>query len=291
MAQKKSFKISTFGSQATSVVSVALTLLILGVLGLTLLAARSLTDAVSQNVAATVKVSPEVSDVALNKLKQQFAKAPYLVSYTYTSADQVLAQEVQYIGEEVTTLLDENPYSAEFELHFKKKYTNTDSINAITARLQKNEAIDSVITDTTVVENVNRSLSKLTIVLLVIAAALLLISFVLINNTVSLAIYSRRFIIHTMKLVGATPGFIRRPFVNAGIVNGLISGIIASIVLACAQTYAVNLDADIAATLSWESSIVVYVGIIIIGMLVCAFASFWATSRYLRRNYDSLYRK
>lgn len=291
MAQKKSFKISTFGSQATSVVSVALTLLILGVLGMTLLAARSLTESVSENVAATVKVAPEVNDVALNKLKQQFAKAPYLVSYTYTSADQVLAQEVQYIGEEVTTLLDENPYSAEFELHFRQKYANTDSINKISAKLLKNPAIDSIITDTTVVDNVNRSLNKLTIVLLIIASALLLISFVLINNTVSLAIYSRRFIIHTMKLVGATPGFIRRPFIRAGLVNGLISGIIASVILACAQTYAVNLDADIARTLSWADSVVVYAAIIIIGMLVCAFASFWATTRYLRRNYDSLYRK
>jgi cell division transport system permease protein len=291
MAQKKSFKISTFGSQATSVVSVALTLLILGLLAMTVLAARSLTASVCENVAATVKVNPEVNDIALNKLKQKFAKAPYLSSYTYTSADQVLAQEVQYIGEEVTALLDENPYSAEFELHFKPKYANSDSINAITATLLKDEAIESVITDTTVVDNVNRSLNKLTIVLLSIAAALLLISFVLINNTVSLAIYSRRFIIHTMKLVGATPGFIRRPFVRAGMANGLIAGIIASALLAGVQAYAINLDADVARTLTWTDAAIVYAGIIAVGIIVCALASIWSTNRYLRRNYDSLYRK
>jgi cell division transport system permease protein len=291
MAQKKSFKISTFGSQATSIVSVALTLLILGLLALTMLAARALTNTVTENVAATVKVAPEVSDIALNKLKQQFAKAPYISSYTYTSADQVLAQEVQYIGEEITSLLDENPYSAEFELHFKPKYANSDSIEVITAELQKNEAIEAVVTDMTVVDNVNRSLNKLTIVLLSVAAALLLISFVLINNTVSLAIYSRRFIIHTMKLVGATPGFIRRPFVRAGLLNGFVSGVLASCILAGVQAYAMNLDADVAATLMWTDAAVVYVGLVIVGMIVCALASFWSTNRYLRRTYDSLYRK
>jgi cell division transport system permease protein len=291
MTQKKSFKISTFGSQATSVVSVALTLLILGLLAMTVLAARTLTASVCENVAATVKINPEASDIAINKLKQQFAKAKYLSSYTYTSADQVLAQEVQYIGEEVTALLDENPYSAEFELHFTTKYAKSDSINAITENLLKNDAIESVITDTTVVDNVNKSLNKLTIVLLSIAAALLLISFVLINNTVSLAIYSRRFIIHTMKLVGATPGFIRRPFIRAGILNGLIAGVIASVLLAGVQVYAINLDADVAHTLTWSDAIIVYIGITIIGISVCALASIWSTNRYLRRNYDSLYRK
>jgi cell division transport system permease protein len=291
MAQKKSFKISTFGSQATTVVSVALTLLILGLLALTVLAARSLTASVCENVAATVKVAPEVNDIQLNKLKQEFAKAPYLSSYSFTSADQVLAQEVQYIGEEVTSLLDENPYSAEFELHFTPKYAKADSINAITAKLLKNEAIETVVTDTTVVDNVNRSLNKLTIILLSIAAALLLISFVLINNTVSLAIYSRRFIIHTMKLVGATPAFIRKPFVRAGMFNGFISGIIASAMLAGVQAYAVNIDADVASTLSWFDSIFVYIGITLIGMAVCTLASIWSTNRYLHRNYDSLYRK
>ena len=291
MAQKKSSKISTFGSQATSVVSVALTLLILGLLALTVLAARSLTASVCENVAATVKVNPEASDVSVNKLKQKFAKAKYLSSYSFTSADQVLAQEVQYIGEEVTALLDENPYSAEFELHFTPKYAHADSINAISTELLKDEAVESIITDTTVVEKVNKSLNKLTIGLLSIAAALLLISFVLINNTVSLAIYSRRFIIHTMKLVGATPGFIRKPFIRAGMFNGFISGIIASIILAALQGYAVNLDVDVANTLTWTDAAVVYVGITIIGIAVCALASIWSTNRYLRRNYDSLYRK
>jgi cell division transport system permease protein len=114
---------------------------------------------------------------------------------------------------------------------------------------------------------------------------------VLINNTVSLAIYSRRFIIHTMKLVGATPGFIRRPFVRTGLFNGLISGIIASALLAGVQVYAVNLDADVANTLTWTDAAIVYVAITLIGMAVCTLASIWSTNRYLRRNYDSLYRK
>lgn len=291
MSDSKSTRISTFGSRATSVVSLTLSLLILGLLGLTVIAARNITGNVRENLTVTVKVLPEAEAKAVNTLKQSFAKADYISSHTFTTADAILAQEVELIGEDVAELLDENPYSAEFELHLKPAYANSDSISMLTEKLTADPAVEEVITDTIVVDNVNRTLNKLTIILLSVAAAMLLISFVLINNTVSLSIYSRRFIIHTMKLVGATPGFIRRPFVRAGIVNGLTAGLIATAVLAAVQFYLMRVDSDVARELPWSDAWIVFALVIITGMLVCGIASWWATTRYLRRTYDSLYRK
>lgn len=288
---KKPARISTFGSQATSVISIALTLVILGTLALTALAAHNLTDTVRRNLTVTVKAVPEANNVALNRIKRTLNTHPAVASYTFLSADAVLVQELEFIGQEVSQLLDENPYSAEFEVHLRPQWARADSIEAFNRSIMTDSAVEKIITDSTVVENVNRTFHKLATGLLIVAAALLLISFALINNTVSLSIYSKRFIIHTMKLVGATPGFIRRPFVRAGFINGLIGSLLAVAVLAAGQAYAMHADTDAAALLSWEGAALVYVAIIILGTCLCASAAWWAASRYLRRNYDSLYKK
>lgn len=291
MSRKKQPHISTFGSRATAVVSLALTLIMFGLAALTVVSAHNAAEKVRTNLTVLVKVKSdaEVSDV--NSLKQLLAKAPYIQSHTYTSADAVLSQEVEYIGEDVAALLDENPYSAEFELRLKSGWANADSVNAIISRLGKHAAVEEAAADTAVVAGADAVFHKIAIVLLCVAGALLLISFVLINNTVSLSIYGRRFIIHTMKLVGATPGFIRRPFVTAGIVNGLIAGLIAVAVLAGIQVWSSDLDPDIAGTLLWEHTGWVYAALPVGGMLLCALAACWAANRYLRRNYDKLFRK
>lgn len=288
---KKPARISTFGSQATSVISVALTLVILGILALSALAADSLTDSVRRSLTLTVKAVPEAKDVALSRIKRMLNDNQAVASYTFQSADQVLASELEFIGEDVSSLLDENPYSAEFDVHLKPSWARPDSIAAFTRIITADEAVDKVITDASVVEAVNHTFHKLTIALIAVATALLFISFVLINNTVSLSIYSRRFLIRTMKLVGATPGFIRRPFVRAGLVNGLIAAAIACAILAAAQAWAVNADADAAQLLSWTDAAIVYAGIFVAGAVICSLAAWCAATRYLRLNYDSLYRK
>ena len=291
MANKKNAHISTFGSQATSVVSLALTLIIFGLVGLTVLSAHNAAKRVRTNMTVLVKVKPTADAASLAALKKTFSRAPYLASHTYTSAESVLAQEVENIGEDVAALLDENPYSAEFDLHLKDQWANADSINAIMGRLAKNAAVEEVSADTETVRSASTMIDKVALILLCVAGALLLISFVLINNTVSLSIYSRRFTIHTMKLVGATPAFIRRPFVRAGIVNGLIAGLIAAAVLAGIQVWATEADRYLALTLPWQQAAWVYAALPVAGIVLCALAAWLAAQRYLRRSYDRLFRK
>lgn len=291
MSRNKKSRISTFGSQATSIVSLALTLLILGLLAFCIVAARNVTDNVRSSLTLTVKVSTSATPRQLNALKQEFRKDKSLASHTFISADQILAQELQAIGSDLDGILDENPYNAEFELHLKAPYANADSIRRIVRHLGENPAVEEVITDANVIHSVDRTLNKVTIIMLSVAAALLLISFVLINNTVSLSIYSRRFVIRTMKLVGATPSFIRRPFVRAGIGNGFIAGIIAAAILVGLREYAAHFDAELAEALPVEQTALVCGAVVVTGVIVCTIAAWAAATRYLRRNYDSLYRK
>ncbi|MDE6369285.1 MAG: permease-like cell division protein FtsX, partial [Muribaculaceae bacterium] len=231
MAQRRSNRISTFGSQLTAIVSVSLVLLILGVLAVIGIAGHSGADMLKSNLGFIVKVEREATDNDVNRLKKMFNSSPYVMGYVYSSADEIMATESQYIGEDIAGLLDINPFGAEFDVKVNPEYASVDSIEAISARLSEDGAIESVLTESTMIASVNTTLGRVSWVLMTVALALLVISIVLIYNTVHLAVYSRRFVIHTMKLVGATGGFIRKPFVLAGALNGMISAAIASLFL------------------------------------------------------------
>lgn len=291
MARKRSTRISTFGSHITSIISVALVLLIIGLIAMGGVTTRNLSDDIRRNMGFTVKVARSAGDSDINELKRMFNTAEYVGSYVYSSPDDIFAAESQYLGEDLAMLVDENPYSAEFDVRVKPGYASTDSIENIRAALTALPQVDDVLTETSVIDNVNTAISRITLVLLVIAAALTVISFVLINNTVSIAVYSRRFVIHTMKLVGATGGFIRRPFITAGAINGVISAAIAGAALTAAQAYAVTLDPLAERLLTWPDLAVVVIGLVLLGVAICTLASLLATNRYLRAGYDDMFMK
>ncbi len=152
-------------------------------------------------------------------------------------------------------------------------------------------AVGKVMTESALIRGVDSTLRRLTAVLLTIAAAMLLISVVLIRNTVSLSVYARRFIIHAMKLVGATRGFIRRPFVVAGALNGLIAGIVASLALLPLRAYASTFDPAIAEALTWWRMAAVGASMLVAGVALCALAAAAATDSYLRSDYDDMFLK
>lgn len=289
MAKKRSLHISVLGSRLTSVVSVTLVLVLLGVAAIMTMAARNATDNVRRNMGFTVKMERGVADSGINAMKKTLATAPYAESFVYAGADDILAEESEIIGEDIMLLVDENPYGAEFDVRVRPEWASGDSILALAGRMEAMEGVDEVETDTAVIDSVNSNIARLTWIMLAVAAALLIISFVLINNTVSLAVYSRRFVIHTMRLVGATGAFIRRPFLAAGALTGLTAALIASGILAGAQAYAMHADAALAANLSWGVSAAIYGALMLTGVLICLLASVFATNRYLRSDIDDYY--
>lgn len=291
MAQRRSNRISTFGSQLTSIVSVSLVLLILGVLALTGIAGRIGTDMLKSNIGFIVKLDRSAADPEVNRLKHLLNDAPYVGSYVYSSADEILAAEAEYIGEDIMSLVDVNPFGAEFDIKVRPEYAHADSIFAISESLATDPAVSEVLTESTMIESINSMLERLTLILVAIAAVLLVISVVLIYNTVHLAVYSRRFVIHTMKLVGATGAFIRRPFIVAGAINGLISAAIASVLLICGSLYAASVDPMLEAVLTPARCAIVVAFVFVAGVLICTTASVFATNRYLRATYDDMFMK
>jgi cell division transport system permease protein len=291
MTKKRSNRISTFGSHITSIISVALVLLILGLIAIGGLAGQRITNDIRSNIGFVIKAKYGATDVDVNNLKKQLSNAKYIESYVYSSAEEIRAQESESLGEDISLLLDENPFTAEFDVKVKPAYANGDSIEALRTELEKSDLVSEVLIETTVIDDVNTAISRFTMILLVVAGALLIISFALINNTVSLSIYSRRFVIHTMKLVGATRGFIRRPFISAGIYNGVISAIIACACLAAMCYYALTLDPVLNNVVTWEDMGFIFLCIITAGIIICAIASLIATNRYLHADYDDMFMK
>ena len=281
MTKNKSSRLSAFGSRLTTVISVTLVLLILGIIAMAGLLARSGAEQIRSNMGFIVKVQRDAAPDEINRLKQQLPEYPFTASAVYASPEQILHDESQYLGEDAAEMLDINPYNPEFDVKVTPAYASADSI----------AAIDEIITAPSTITNVNFFVSRITWILLGIAGALLLISFVLINNTVYLAVYSRRFIIHTMKLVGATPGFIRRPFLLAGMASGVVAGTLAVAVLACLQFWLASLDPMFEQAINWPDLLMVSAGIMLTGILICTLASALATNRYLRQGYDEMFMK
>lgn len=291
MTRKPTARISTFGSRLTSIVSVTLVLLILGILAMTLCSSATMGENIRQNIGFIVKIDRDAPATEISRLKRELSTARFTESMMYTDAADILRQESELMGQSIDSLLEENPFGSEIDIKVKPAYANSDSIAAIAMRMEIVPSVDEVVTETAVVDDINSALSRLSLLLGAIALALLVISFVLINNTVSLAVYSRRFIIHTMKLVGATGSFIRRPFLLAGLATGAIASAGACLVLAGLRIYGSDLDPIFDTLLPWSMMWLIFTGIFVIGLLICLVASAFATNRYLRADLDDMYMK
>ena len=290
MEEKKS-KISYFSANITPIISVSLVLMLLGVVGLLGLAANSLTTYVKENIGFDVVLANNASDKQIDELKAYWTVAPYVSSVKYVSKEDALTAWEKDTGENLMEVIGVNPLSAEFEVRVKAQYVSVDSLNKIEQMLKEYKAIESVQMHRDVVEQINGNIQSVMLVLGVVLIMLVVISFVLINNTVRLAVYSRRFLIHTMKLVGATPGFIRRPFVLTNVLNGLIASLVAVMVLSGLIYYVVEINADYATLLSVDQVCVVYAALVLAGVLMCSVAAVLATNRFIGLNYDELFTK
>lgn len=287
MNSRKGF--SSLSVQLTATVSVALVLLLLGMVATLALAAGRITNDIKEHMGFDVVLTEQSTLDDVNRFKQLFSEAPYVASFRYFSPEDANATWHEEMGENLTELLDVNPFLPEFEINVKAEYAVADSLDRIMLQLAEIETVDAVNGHTEVIDNVNKSLSTVMLVLAVAVLTLLPISFVLINNTVRLTIFSRRFLIHTMKLVGASRGFIRRPFLISNMLQGVIAGVIASAVLTGIYFYIWSLDVSLYSLADPGMLIAICVGMLIVGPLLCLVAALWATQRYLTISYDELF--
>lgn len=289
--EEKKTKISYFSANITPIISVSLVLLLLGIVGILGISANSLTNYVKENIGFDVIMKNSAKQGEVDELKKLLTSAPYVSSVRYISKEDALQAWEKETGENLMEMIGVNPLSAEFEVRVKAEYVSVDSLNKIEYSLKTMSAIESVQMHKDVVEQINHNVKNIILVLGVVLLMLVLVSFVLINNTVRLAVYSRRFIIHTMKLVGATPGFIRRPFILTNMLNGLIASMVAIAMLSGLLYYAVEVNSDYAGLVTTEQVGMVCVGMMLAGVLMCGMAAVFSTNRFIGLSYDELFTK
>lgn len=291
MAKEKKSKISYFQSNFTSTVSVALVLLLIGIVAFLGILAKSFSDELKENVGFNVVLRGDATSEQVAAMDKMWQTVPYVSRVKYISKEDALESWQKDTGENLVELFGVNPLSAEYEVYVKAEYASADSLAKIGKELAGMGCIDEVAMHEAEVDEANRNISNIAIILLSVAVLLLLISFALINNTVRLTVYSRRFIIHTMKLVGAKPGFIRRPFVVSNMLNGLIASVVAMALLVAAYFSLARIDHSL--TGGFEPVVVaaVFSGLAVVGVLICGIAAFFASNKYIRADYDDLFKK
>ncbi len=292
MAKEHKSKISYFQSNITATVSVALVLILIGVTAFLGLTARTMSRDLKENMGFSIVLNAEASDADVSALNALFKTAPYIAKVEYISKEEALAQWKDDTGEDLVETFGVNPLSAEYQINVKSDYAEVGKLKKIQTDLQKRPGVEEVALYETEVETANHNISNISIVLLVVAALLVFISFALINNTVRLTVYSRRFLIHTMKLVGAKPGFIRKPFVVQNMLNGLIAAVVACLVFVGFYFAAQGMIGSLIGTMISEVEVaIVFAGLAVVGIAISGIAAFFAATKYIHLDYDDLFKR
>ena len=224
--------VSYFDMQfVTSSISTTLVLLLLGLVVFFVLGAHNLSVYVKENINFSILISDDMKESDILKLQKKLDKEPFVKATEYISKKQALREQTEAMGTDPQEFLGYNPFTASIEVKLHSDYANSDSIAKIEKKIKKNTNIQEVLYQKDLIDAVNDNIRNISLMLLGLAVILTFISFALINNTIRLTIYSKRFLIHTMKLVGASWSFIRRPFLRRNFWIGVLSAVIADAVL------------------------------------------------------------
>lgn len=287
--RKKHTKLKFLNARISATISVTMVLLLLGLVALTALSASHITREIKENLGFDIIFAEEAPAAKIDSLGAELKTMSFVKEASLFSADDAMNQWKEETGEDVMDVLGVNPFASEYEVKVVAEYASADSIEMVASQFRKLDFVEEVNIRADMVESVNKTMSTLILALSVIAIVLFLISFVLINNTIRLSVYARRFTIHTMKLVGATAGFIRKPFVMSNVVNGFIAGLIADVLLAVLLFYITGFDPLLSNVIPDQWLIIVYLTVPVAGVVICALTSVWATNRYLSYEYDDLF--
>ncbi len=274
----------------TLCISTAMVLVLLGLVVFSVQTSRNLSQWVKENLTVTVMLSDDVSVNGAKLLCRHLYHRPYSRNIDYISKEQALKEQSDAMGSDPSEFLGVNPFPATLELQLHSDYANRDSLKWIASELQKNPKITDVAYQVDLMDSVNRNLTKVNLVLLALAVLLTFVSFSLINNTVRLSVYSRRFIIHTMKLVGASWGFIRKPFMKQALLVGVIAALIAIAVLGGCVYALYYYEPNIISIITWRELTITGVAVLLFGIIITAACSYISVNKFLRMSAGELYK-
>jgi cell division transport system permease protein len=274
----------------STVISIALVLLMTGLLGLILVHAKNLSNYVKENIVLNIIVNDGAKEVDILALQKQIDANPFVLKSQYVSKELAARNLTKDLGEDFVEFLGYNPLLSSIDVYMKADYANNNSITAFTSQLNKNPLIKEAIYQKSLIDMVNQNIRGIGLIILAFAGILLVIAIALINNTIRLAIYSQRFLIKSMQLVGATKGFIRKPFMAYGILHGLLAGLIAIILLLGILYLAQQQVPEMIILRNWFEFGIVFAGVLGIGILISGLSTYFAVSKFLRLKIYELYR-
>lgn len=277
--------------KVTLCISTALVLILLGLVVFSTLTGRNLSAYVKENLVVTMMLEHDMSDSEAQTICRSVARRPYIKSINFVSKRDALKEAAREMGANPTSFTDGvNPFSSSIELTLRSDYANSDSLRWISAELKKYSQVSEITYQKDLIDAVNRNLAKIGVALLVLAVLLTFVSFSLINNTVRLGIYARRFSIHTMKLVGASWGFIRRPFVCSTVAIGIVAAVIACVALG-AMVYALYCyEPEVLTIVTWRDMAVTGAAVLLFGIVITAICACISVNKFLKMKAGELYK-
>lgn len=273
----------------TSSISTTLVLLLLGLVVFFVLAANDLSVYVRENINFSVLISDDMKETDILKLQKRLNNEPFVKETEYISKKQALKEQTEAMGTDPQEFLGYNPFTASIEIKLHSDYANSDSIAKIEKLIKRNTNIQDVLYQKDLIDAVNENIRNISLVLLALAVMLTFISFALINNTIRLAIYSKRFLIHTMKLVGASWGFIRRPFLKRNIWSGVLAAFIADTILMGAAYWLVSYEPELIRVITPEVMLLVSGAVLVFGVVITFLCAYLSINKYLRMKASTLY--
>ena len=291
MAKKRKAISCRRGMQGVTLcISTAMVLILLGMVVFSVLLARNLSNHMKENLTMSVMLKDYVTVNQGHLLCRDLYHKPWSHHIDYISKEQAQREQIKELGSDPSEFLGFNPFPATLEIWLNANYANRDSLRIISKELRKDARISDVAYIDDLVDQANDNLSRISIILLVLAILLTCVSFSLISNTVRLSVYARRFLIHTMKLVGASWGFIRRPFLYHAMGVGIIAALIAIAVLGGCFYGLYVMQPGILTVITWVELTITGVAVFLFGLLITALCAWLAVNRFLRMTAGELYK-
>lgn len=291
MSEKSSSKRRVAGSYFMSLVSITLVLFLLGMFALLMMHAQKLSDHIKENIGFEIVMNSNVKEASILRLQKELEDMPAVKSTEYITKEEAIRRLSEDLGEDFLQWLgdEENPLLPSIEVRFNAAYANPDSLNVVEAQLLKNNDIKDIYYHKSLVNLINQNVRRIGIGLIVASFILLIIAITLIRNTIRLSIYSKRFLVRSMLLVGATASYIRRPFINSGIFQGFLGALLADIFLGLLLYGLTKHLPELALIQDFKIIITIFVGIIVLGFLLGGLSTRLALRKYLNADVDRLY--
>ncbi len=277
------------GSYFVSTLSISLVLVVVGILVFILLNARQVSDHVKQNIGFSIIVKNNAKEAEIKKMQKILDTKPFVSSSVFISKEEAAREFKEELGEDFEEVLGYNPLLPSVEIKLNPLYANNDSLAVIEKSLLQNELVQEVSYQKSLVHMINENVRRISIILLIAGFALMLISFTLIRNTIHLAVYSQRFLIKTMQLVGAKSSFICRPFIQNGAWFGFFGSMFANLILLAAIYFLQKEAGGVVDLMNKQVIIAMVVFVMVCGILLSLLSSWMSVAKYLKKDMNDLY--